>query len=90
MIVVFRQLLAAILSVALATPMWAFAYRPVGNRTQKTSTIPGYPSGLTNYNAPLASRMVLRDANDQLSADTYDANGNTTAGCPGSLFEPGS
>ena len=35
MIVVFRQLLAAILSVALATPMWAFTYDPVGNRTQK-------------------------------------------------------
>jgi len=40
----------------------------VGNRTQKVSTIPGFPGGLTNYNA-----------NDQLSTDTYDANGNTTA-----------
>jgi RHS repeat-associated protein len=46
----------------------SYVYDPVGNRTQKTSTIPGYPGGLSNYNA-----------NDQLSTDTYDANGNTTA-----------
>jgi len=45
-----------------------YVYDPVGNRTQKTSTLPGYPGGLSNYNA-----------NDQLSTDTYDANGNTTA-----------
>ena len=45
----------------------SYVYDPVGNRTQKTSTIPDYPGGLTNYNA-----------NDQLSTDTYDANGNTT------------
>ncbi len=45
-----------------------YTYDPVGNRTQKVSTLPGYPGGLTNYNA-----------NDQLSTDTYDANGNTTA-----------
>ena len=32
------------------------------------STFPGYPGGLTNYNA-----------NDQISTDTYDNNGNTTA-----------
>jgi len=42
-------------------------YDPVGNRTQKVSTLPGYPGGLSNYNA-----------NDQLATDTYDANGNTT------------
>jgi RHS repeat-associated protein len=46
----------------------SYVYDPVGNRTQKTSSIPGYPGGLSNYNA-----------NDQLSTDTYDANGNTTA-----------
>jgi RHS repeat-associated protein len=40
----------------------------VGNRTQKTSTIAGYPGGLTNYNA-----------NDQISTDSYDNDGNTTA-----------
>jgi RHS repeat-associated protein len=45
-----------------------YTYDPVGNRTQKTSTLPGYPGGLTNYNA-----------NDQLATDTYDAAGNTTA-----------
>jgi RHS repeat-associated protein len=46
----------------------SYVYDAVGNRTQKTSTIPGFPGGLTNYNA-----------NDQLSADTYDNDGNTTA-----------
>jgi len=46
----------------------SYTYDPVGNRTQKVSTLPGYPGGLTNYNA-----------NDQLSTDTYDAGGNTTA-----------
>jgi len=46
----------------------SYVYDAVGNRTQKTSTIPGFPGGLTNYNA-----------NDQLATDTYDNNGNTTA-----------
>jgi RHS repeat-associated protein len=45
-----------------------YAYDPVGNRTQKVSTISGYPGGLSNYNA-----------NDELATDTYDANGNTTS-----------
>jgi RHS repeat-associated protein len=45
-----------------------YTYDPVGNRTQKVSTLPGYPGGLTNYNA-----------NDQLASDTYDNDGNTTA-----------
>jgi RHS repeat-associated protein len=43
-----------------------YTYDPVGNRTQKTSTLPGFPGGLLNYNA-----------NDQLTTDTYDADGNT-------------
>lgn len=42
-------------------------YDPVGNRTQKSSTLAGYPGGLTSYNA-----------DDQITTDTYDANGNTT------------
>jgi RHS repeat-associated protein len=46
----------------------SYVYDAVGDRTQKTSTIPGFPGGLTNYNA-----------NDQLSTDTYDNDGNTTA-----------
>jgi len=29
----------------------SYSYDPVGNRTQKVSTLPGYPGGLTNYNA---------------------------------------
>jgi RHS repeat-associated protein len=45
----------------------SYVYDPVGNRTQKTSTIPGYPGGLTNYNA-----------NDQIGTDSYDNDGNTT------------
>jgi RHS repeat-associated protein len=46
--------------------MWASTYDAVGNRKQKTSTLPGFPGGLLNYNA-----------NDQLATDTYDADGNT-------------
>jgi hypothetical protein len=46
----------------------SYVYDAVGNRTQKTSTIPGFPGGLLNYNA-----------NDQLARDTYDNDGNTTA-----------
>lgn len=45
----------------------SYVYDPVGNRQQKTSTLPGYPGGLMNYNA-----------NDELATDAYDANGNTT------------
>ena len=41
----------------------SYVYDPVGNRTQKTSTLPGFPGGLSNYNA-----------NDQLTSDSY---GNT-------------
>ena len=49
----------------------------MGNRTQKTSTLPGFPGGLLNYNA-----------NDQLTADTYNNNGNTTAsGGTGYLYD---
>jgi len=84
MLVFLRQLLAAVLSVALISPSHAdtktiasdpsgmngtvsYTYDPVGNRTQKVSTLPGYPGGLSNYNA-----------NDRLSTDTYDNDGNTT------------
>src|SRR6267142_6556394 len=64
MLRLLSQLLAAILSLALGIPAYAYA---VGNRTQKVSTLPGYPGGLSNYNA-----------NDRLSTDTYDNDGNTT------------
>jgi hypothetical protein len=42
-----------------------YGYDPVGNRTQKVSTLLGYPGGLINYNA-----------NDQLTTDTYDGGGD--------------
>jgi RHS repeat-associated protein len=45
----------------------SYVYDPVGNRTQKVSTLAGFPGGLSNYNA-----------NDELTTDTYDAAGNTT------------
>ena len=49
-------------------PAFPEAHDPVRNRTQKVSTLPGYRGGLTNYNA-----------NDQISTDSYDSDGNTTA-----------
>jgi hypothetical protein len=64
MIGFFRQLLAAILSLAVCLPTYGSA---VGNRKQITSTLAPVPAGLWNY-----------DANDRFTAgDTYDANGNT-------------
>jgi len=43
-------------------------YDAVGNRLTMTSTLGGVPSGSFSY-----------DANDRLSVDTYNNNGNTTA-----------
>ncbi|HXJ44444.1 MAG TPA: RHS repeat-associated core domain-containing protein, partial [Bryobacteraceae bacterium] len=64
MISFFRQLLAAILSLAVCIPAYGSA---VGNRKQIASTLAPVPAGLWNY-----------DANDRFTAgDTYDANGNT-------------
>ncbi len=45
----------------------SYTYDSVGNRLQKTSTLPGFPGGSSTYNA-----------NDELTADQYDADGNTT------------
>jgi YD repeat-containing protein len=45
----------------------AYGYDPVGNRTNRQSTISQLPSSSSTYTA-----------NDWLTADTYDANGNTT------------
>jgi len=44
----------------------SYQYDAVGNRLKITSTVAAIPSGLLNY-----------DANDRLSSDVYDANGNT-------------
>jgi RHS repeat-associated protein len=46
----------------------AYAYDAVGNRLSRTSTVPG-----------LASTASAYDANDRLTSDSYDQNGNTTA-----------
>lgn len=43
-------------------------YDPVGNRIQRTSTLSAVPAGSFSY-----------DANDRLTTDTYDNNGNTIA-----------
>ena len=44
-----------------------YAYDTVGNRKSMSSTLAARPAGLWNY-----------DANDRLTTDTYDNNGNTT------------
>ena len=44
----------------------AYIYDSVGNRQQMNSTLSAIPAGLFNYSA-----------NDQLSTDVYDSNGNT-------------
>ncbi len=43
-----------------------YTYDSVGNRQQMTSTLNAIPAGLFNYNA-----------NDELTIDNYDSNGNT-------------
>lgn len=43
-----------------------YGYDPVGNRLNRTSSVAGVPSQSSTY-----------DANDRLTSDTYDANGNT-------------
>jgi YD repeat-containing protein len=45
-----------------------YTYDAVGNRKQLASTLAPVPAGLWNYNA-----------NDQITSDSYDANGNTIA-----------
>ncbi|HKW61808.1 MAG TPA: hypothetical protein VJN89_04615 [Candidatus Acidoferrum sp.] len=42
----------------------SYGYDSVGNRKQKTSTIPGYPGVSTQY-----------DADDRITMDTFDSNG---------------
>ena len=49
-----------------------YAYDPVGNRTSQTSTSPAITSGSFGY-----------DADDRLTSDVYDANGNTEEWLPG-------
>jgi RHS repeat-associated protein len=46
-----------------------YALDAVGNRENRTSTVPG-----------LSQQTFTHDANDRLDSDTYDANGNTKAG----------
>jgi RHS repeat-associated protein len=44
----------------------SYSYDAVGNRLQKTSTLPGFPGASSTYNA-----------NDELTTDSCDADGNT-------------
>ncbi|HEY2170226.1 MAG TPA: RHS repeat-associated core domain-containing protein, partial [Candidatus Angelobacter sp.] len=46
----------------------SYTYDLSGNRLQKSSTVSAIPGGVSAY-----------DANDQLTSDSYDANGNTIA-----------
>jgi RHS repeat-associated protein len=48
---------------------------PVGNRTSAASTFSGFSSGFGSYNP-----------DDQLSTETYDANGNTTRTANGNSY----
>jgi len=45
-----------------------YTYDPVGNRLSRTSSVAPVPASSSTY-----------DANDRLTTDSYDANGNTTA-----------
>lgn len=54
---------------AAANGSVSYAYDPVGNRLSRASTLAAVPSATSAY-----------DANDRLTADAYDANGNTRAG----------
>ncbi len=47
MVALFRQLLAATLTLLITIPADAITYDAVGNRTQKVSTLPGFPGGLS-------------------------------------------
>jgi hypothetical protein len=78
MILFFRQLLAAIISLGLATLAFCEPRDAVGNRKQLTSTLAPVPAGLWNY-----------DANDRFTAgDTYDNNGNTiSSGGVGNAYD---
>ncbi len=46
----------------------SYVYDAVGNRQTMASTVPAIPAGMFFY-----------DANDRLTTDAYDANGNTTS-----------
>jgi RHS repeat-associated protein len=46
----------------------SYGYDPFGNRLNRTSTVAGVPTQTSTY-----------DANDRLTSDNYDNNGNTTA-----------
>lgn len=50
-----------------------YGYDPVGNRLSRASSVAGVPSQTSTY-----------DANDRLTADTFDANGNTRTSTGGS------
>jgi RHS repeat-associated protein len=63
-----RRLIGEEVSGVASAGAVSYSYDAVGNRLSRTSTL-----------APVASAAYAYDANDRLTNDTYDANGNTTA-----------
>ncbi|QOY86405.1 RHS repeat-associated core domain-containing protein [Paludibaculum fermentans] len=57
-----------LLSETVGADSLVYTLDPVGNRLNRTSTIPSLPTVGSTY-----------DKNDRLTSDTYDANGNTLA-----------
>jgi hypothetical protein len=74
MISFFRQLLAAILSLAVCIPTYGSA---VGNRKQITSTLAPVPAGLWNYD--VNDRFTAGDTAACPERSRRDANGNTVS-----------
>jgi len=73
------RLMSETISGATVGPNGAvgYTYDAVGNRTQTTSTLAGISGGAFTY-----------DADDRLTTDTYDANGNTTlSGGTGNVYD---
>lgn len=64
-----------VVSGSAPTGSVGYRYDGVGNRTNRTSTV----SGITN-------QTPVYNSNDQLTADTYDSNGNTRTNAGNAFF----
>jgi hypothetical protein len=74
MIAALRQLLATILSVVIAAPMFASTGDQLGNRKQITSTLAPVPAGLWNYDTN--DRFTAGDAAACPERSRRDGDGN--------------